>query len=282
MSAVLQRDTAHEEDMRLYLQQIRQYPLLTAQEEKELALASAAGDNDAIRKLVSSNLRLVVSIAREYAGRGVPLLDLIQEGSIGLLVAARKFDPGLDYRFSTYATKWIHQGVSRCILNHGGLIRVPVRTAERMRKLSQTQNTLRQTLHREPALEELAEACGMEPDKVQKTLELIPQVCSLDTPAGEDDTLQALLEDIHAPEPQEALVRQELKNTMDALLERLTPRQKQVMRLRFGMEDGVCYSQEAIGAQLGISKERARQIEQEAVKKLRKLSADLDLEEFLD
>ena len=282
MSAVLQKDAPHEEDMRFYLQQIRQYPLLTAQEEKDLALASAAGDQDAIRRLVSSNLRLVVSIAREYAGRGVPLLDLIQEGSIGLLVAAGKFDPSLDYRFSTYATKWIHQGVSRCILNHGGLIRVPVRTAERMRKLSQTQNALRQTLHREPTMKELAEACGMEPDKVQKTLDLIPQVCSLDTPAGEDDTLQALLEDIHAPEPQEALVRRELKNTMDALLERLTPRQKQVMRLRFGMEDGVCYSQEVIGSRLGISKERARQIEQEAVKKLRRLSADLDLEEFLD
>ncbi len=282
MSSVLQRDTAHDEDMRLYLHQIRQYPLLTAQEEKELALASAAGDQDAIRKLVSSNLRLVVSIARDYAGRGVPLLDLIQEGSIGLLVAARKFDPSLDYRFSTYATKWIHQGVSRCILNHGGLIRVPVRTAERMRKLSHIQNALRQTLHREPTVEELAEACQMDADKVQKTLDLIPQVCSLDTPAGEDDTLQALLEDIHAPEPQEALVRQELKDTMDALLDRLTPRQKEVMRLRFGMEDGVCYSQEAIGTRLGISKERARQIEQEAVKKLRKLSADLDLEEFLD
>ncbi|MBE6981759.1 MAG: sigma-70 family RNA polymerase sigma factor [Ruminococcaceae bacterium] len=282
MSSVLQRENTHDEDMRLYLHQIRQYPLLTAQEEKELALASAAGDQDAIRKLVSSNLRLVVSIARDYAGRGVPLLDLIQEGSIGLLVAARKFDPSLDYRFSTYATKWIHQGVSRCILNHGGLIRVPVRTAERMRKLSHIQNDLRQTLHREPTVEELAEACQMDADKVQKTLDLIPQVCSLDTPAGEDDTLQALLEDIHAPEPQEALVRQELKDTMDALLDRLTPRQKEVMRLRFGMEDGVCYSQEAIGTRLGISKERARQIEQEAVKKLRKLSADLDLEEFLD
>ena len=282
MSSVLQRENTHDEDMRLYLHQIRQYPLLTAQEEKDLALASAAGDQDAIRKLVSSNLRLVVSIARDYAGRGVPLLDLIQEGSIGLLVAARKFDPSLDYRFSTYATKWIHQGVSRCILNHGGLIRVPVRTAERMRKLSHIQNDLRQTLHREPTVEELAEACQMDADKVQKTLDLIPQVCSLDTPAGEDDTLQALLEDIHAPEPQEALVRQELKDTMDALLDRLTPRQKEVMRLRFGMEDGVCYSQEAIGTRLGISKERARQIEQEAVKKLRKLSADLDLEEFLD
>jgi len=282
MSSVLQRENTHDEDMRLYLHQIRQYPLLTAQEEKELALASAAGDQDAIRKLVSSNLRLVVSIARDYAGRGVPLLDLIQEGSIGLLVAARKFDPSLDYRFSTYATKWIHQGVSRCILNHGGLIRVPVRTAERMRKLSHIQNDLRQTLHREPTVEELAEACQMDADKVQKTLDLIPQVCSLDTPAGEDDTLQALLEDIHAPEPQEALVRQELKDTMDALLDRLTPRQKEVMRLRFGLEDGVCYSQEAIGTRLGISKERARQIEQEAVKKLRKLSADLDLEEFLD
>ena len=282
MSSVLQRENTHDEDMRLYLHQIRQYPLLTAQEEKDLALASAAGDQDAIRKLVSSNLRLVVSIARDYAGRGVPLLDLIQEGSIGLLVAARKFDPSLDYRFSTYATKWIHQGVSRCILNHGGLIRVPVRTAERMRKLSHIQNDLRQTLHREPTVEELAEACQMDADKVQKTLDLIPQVCSLDTPAGEDDTLQALLEDIHAPEPQEALVRQELQDTMDALLDRLTPRQKEVMRLRFGMEDGVCYSQEAIGTRLGISKERARQIEQEAVKKLRKLSADLDLEEFLD
>ena len=273
-----------EDDIRHYIREIRQYPLLTAQQERELAMACAQGDPDAIRTMVNSNLRLVVSVAREYAGRGVPLLDLIQEGSIGLLVAARKFDYTRNTRFSTYASKWIRQGVSRCILNHAGVIRVPMHTMEKMRKLLSARSALIQENSVEPTVEELAQHCGMEPDKVATLLELIPQVCSLDAPTGENEesTLQMLLEDVQAPQPQEELVRRELQHTMDQLLCQLTQRQQQVLRLRFGMDDGVLMSLQQIADQLSVSKERARQIEQEALKKLQKLAGDLGLEEFLE
>lgn len=148
--------SAGEEDARQFLREIRRYPMLTVQQERDLARRCAQGDQQAIVEMVNANLRLVVSVAREYAGRGVPLLDLIQEGSIGLLVAARKFDYTLEYRFSTYATKWIRQGIGRCILNHSGLIRVPVHTAERIRKLERLRTGLHQTLGQEPTLEQLA------------------------------------------------------------------------------------------------------------------------------
>ena len=272
-----------EEDMQTYLREIRSYPLLTQEQERKLAMNCARGDEEAIRMMVNSNLRLVVSIAREYAGRGVPLLDLIQEGSIGLLTAARKFDYTKENRFSTYATAWIRQGVNRCLMNHAGVIRVPRHTMERMRKVLASKSVLQQELEREPEMAELADHCGIPEKKVRELLELLPQVCSLDAPAGdpEHDTLQALLEDAHAPQPQEELVRRELRHTMDGLLSMLNPRQQQVLRLHFGMEDDVCHSLDQIGKMLGISKERARQIERQAMDKLRSLGADLGLEDFL-
>ena len=273
-----------EDEVQQYLQQIRTIPRLTPQEERELAKRCAAGDEEAIRAMVSANLRLVVTVAREYAGRGVPLLDLIQEGSIGLLIAAKKFDYTLDFRFSTYATKWIRQGISRCILNHAGLIRVPEHTAERIRKLLTTRTALQQELEREPELEELAQRTGISIKKVKEYLSVIPEICSLDAPTGEgeDSSLQLLLEDLQTPQPQEELIRRELENTMDALLAQLPQRQQQLLRLRFGMEDDVCYSLEAIGEKLGVSKERARQIERQAMDKLQQLGTSLGLEDFLE
>ena len=192
-----------EDDLSQYLHQIRAYPRLTPEQERELAMGCARGEEDAIRQMVSANLRLVVSIAREYAGRGVPLLDLIQEGSIGLLVAAKKFDYTLDYRFSTYATKWIRQGVSRCVMNHAGLIRVPIYTAEQIRHILTARQKLQQETFAEPSPEEVALQCGMDVQKVERLLSLIPQISSLDVPAGEDEdsTLQMLLEDVLAPQP---------------------------------------------------------------------------------
>ena len=289
MTLTLQDETevsvSHGEDeAQQYLQQIRAIPRLSAEQERALAKECAAGDEEAIKKMVSANLRLVVSVAREYAGRGVPLMDLIQEGSIGLLTAAKKFDYTLDYRFSTYATKWIRQGVTRCILNHAGLIRVPVHTAERIRKVLAVKSALQQDLEREPTVKELAENTGFSERKVLEYLSLLPEVCSLDAAAGEDadGALRLLLEDLQAPQPQEALVRRELEHTMDALLSQLSERQQELLRLRFGMEDGACWRLEAIGERLGVSKERARQLERQAIDKLQQLGAGLGLEDFLE
>ncbi len=271
-----------EEDMHQYLREIGQYPLLTPQQERDIAMACAQGDQDAIKKLVNSNLRLVVSVAREYAGQGAPLLDMIQEGSIGLLDAAKRFDYTRELRFSTYATKWIRQGVIRCLTQHNAMIRVPQYTWEKIRKLLQAQAALRTELGREPEVEELAQRCQITPQRVKKLLGLYPQICSLDTPVGDEDTLRLFLEDSHSPQPQETLVREELSRILETLLRDLTPRQQSVLRLHFGLEDGVCYSMEQIGSRLGISKERVRQIERQAMDRLQSLGTDLGLEDFLE
>ena len=272
-----------EDDMSLYLQDIRSFPRLSQEAERELAKRCAEGDEDAIRQMVNSNLRLVVSVAREYAGRGVPLLDLVQEGSIGLLAAAKKFDYTLDYRFSTYATKWIRQGVTRSLYNHGALIRVPVHTAERIRKIEQARTTLMQETGEEPTVAQIAARCDIGEEKVRELLQRAPEVYSLDAPAGDDDgTLGILLEDVQSRKPYEELVHEELVQTMERMLATLNDRQQQILRLHFGMEDGICHSLEEIGGMLDISKERARQIEKQAMDKLHKLGADMGLEDFLN
>lgn len=276
--------SAGEDDVRQFLWEIREYPRLTPEQERELARKCAAGDEEAIREMVSANLRLVVSIAREYAGRGVALMDLVQEGSIGLLAAARKFDYTRDLRFSTYATKWIRQGVTRCLMNHSSSIRVPLHTAERMRKVALTRAKLLQENGEEPTAAEISKACGIPERKVQELVQLTPDVCSLDVAAGEtgDSSLGSLLEDVQVPQPYAGLVRQELQHTIDGLLAGLTDRQQEILRLHFGMEDGKCWSLEEIGKKLGISKERTRQIERQAMEKLQKDGAGFGLEDFLN
>lgn len=289
MTETTEKDTAipvprDEDDIRQYLREIRQIPRLTPEEERELARRCAQGDEEAIRKMVNANLRLVVSVAKEYSGRGVPLMDLIQEGSIGLLAAARKFDYTRDLRFSTYATKWIRQGVTRCLLNHAGAIRVPVHTAERMRKVQAAQAVLRQEQGTEPTAEEIAARVDMPREKVTQLLQLSPDVCSLDVPVGDEDksSFGNLLEDLEAPQPQEELVRKELNDAIDRLLSNLTQRQQTILRLHFGMEDGVCHSLEEIGQKLGISKERVRQVEKQAMDKLQAMGTSMGLEDFLE
>ena len=283
MTDLLEKPRPLEEDASQYLREIREYPRLSAEEERQLAKLCAEGNEDAIRRMVNSNLRLVVSIAREYAGRGVALLDLIQEGSIGLIAAARKFDHTLEYRFSTYATKWIRRGVSRCSMEQMGTIRVPLHTAERIRKIQIAKAELLLEMETEPTAQQLAQRTGFPLEKVQELLSLMPEVCSLDIPVGdgEEGSLGALLEDVQSLKPQEELIRRELEQTIRTLLASLNDRQQQILRLHFGMEDGTCHSLEEIGGMLGISKERARQIERQAMEKLQIMGQSMGLEDFL-
>ena len=271
-----------EDSIQQFLRDIRSYPLLTPEEEMELAKRCADGDEDAICQMVIANLRLVVSLAREYAGRGVPLMDLIQEGCIGLLAAAKKYDYTKESRFATYATLWIRQSIKRYLENQSGLIRGPAHTAEQIRRINSVAANLRQQLGEEPTAQQIALECGMEPDKVLRLQQLKPETCSLDAPVGEEDSMGVLVEDLRYPQPQEMLVRQALIQTMEKLLSMLSQRQQEVLRLRFGMEDGMRYSLSQISLQLGISKERVRQIEKQAMDRLKELGADMGLEDFLE
>jgi RNA polymerase primary sigma factor len=275
-------DPKIEEDVRRLLEDIHSIPLLTEQQERELAVRCAGGDEAAIDQMVSANMRLVVAIARRYYNGNVPLQDLIQEGAIGLMTAAKKFDYARGYRFSTYASKWIRQGVIRCAVSNSSTMRIPVHMAASIRKVTQIQSRLRQTLDREPTLEEIGAECDLTADKVSQLLQLQPELISLDAPAGETDAIGTLVEDVRSPQPLQTLVSQELLEGIEAIMSKLTERQQRILRLHFGMEDGKCHSLEEIGNLLGISKERARQIEQQAMRKLRSLGKDMGLEDFLE
>ena len=285
MSAVLseeKKNSREDPGMRQYLGEISRYPLLSPEEEKQLALRCAQGDEEAIRSMVNSNLRLVAAMSHLYAARGIPLLDLMQEGSIGLLIAAKRFDPARDVRFSTYATKWIKQRMSRYVMNHAGLIRIPRHSAEKLRKILAARTQLHQSLGQEPTEAQIADLCQMPEKKVAELMALLPEIRSLDAVIGEDEdtSLQQLIH-VQASQPEEEMVRSELKRVLESLLSQLTQRQQQVLRLRFGMDgDPVC-SLDEVGRIMGISKEGARQLEQRAMEALRKLGAAVGLEDFL-
>ena len=272
---------AGEENIAIFLQELRAYPRLTEQEELELARRCAAGDEEAIRAMVSANLRLVVSIARRYYNGAVPLLDLIQEGAIGLLTAARKFDFTRQVRFSTYAAQWIRQGVLRYAMNNGDPIRVPAHTAELIRRVVFARDALTQQLRREPELSQIAAQVQLPEEKVLQLLQMQRKTFSLEEQCWEEET-EPGIEDLQAPQPLETLVREELVNTLEQLLSMLPERQQQILRLHFGLDGGRSRSLEEIGMLLGISKERVRQIEKQAMDRLKELGADMGLEDFLE
>lgn len=284
MTAILENASpmTTEEDVRQFMEEIRRFPLLTAEEERELAKRCAQGDEEAIDQMVSANMRLVVAIARRYSSADIPLPDLIQEGSIGLMAAAKKFDYTMNYRFSTYASKWIRQRVLRYIAENHNQVRIPVHMVDKIRKVTQIQKALQQELEREPTLAEIADRIQLPEEKVAQLLQLQPQLVSLDAPLGEENAIGDLVEDVRSPKPMDALMQQELLQTMDKLLSTLNARQQQILRLHYGLEDGVCHSLEEIGGILGISKERARQIERQAMRKLKALAANNGLEDYLE
>ena len=273
-----------DEDVRQYIQEIRRFPLLTPEEEQRLAKRCAAGDQEAVRMMVSSNLRLVVAIAREYAGRGVPLLDLIQEGSIGLISAARGFDCGQGVRFSVYAARSIRNRMVKALTSGTGVIRVTAYGAEQLRKLMRVQKAFLVEAGREPDVRELSAETGIPESKVAELLGQATEVFSLDAAVGEDgDTsVGMMLPGDGELEPHAVLIRQEMKALLDELLGQLDERQRRILRLRYGMADGVCRSREEIAGQIGLSRERVRQIEQQAIKRLNRLGAEMGLEDFLE
>ncbi len=275
--------TVSEDGVSDYLRMIRGIPLLTAEEERELAMRCAQGDQEAIRKMVNSNLRLVVSVAKEYGGKGVPLLDLIQDGSIGLIEAAKRFDYKRNTRFSTYAMPWIRQGVVDCLVNHKNIVTVSKYAAERIKKVLQTKMQIKKELGIEPTVEEIADACGLPADKVEKYLQVSAKTITLDKTEDQDENFDPyeMIEDHNAVKPQQEFVRQELKKTLEELLAMLDQRQQMVLRMHFGMDNNVHCSLEAISVHFGVSKERIRQIEQQAMAKLKRLGANLSLEDFL-
>ena len=256
---------------KLYMEQIGKIPLLTAEEELRLAAAYAAGDQDALRQMVSANLRLVVHVAKGYADSGVPLMDLVQAGSIGVIEAAKRFDPALGYRFSTYATKLIRAEVLHCLEENGSMIPLPGRLASKLRKIEKARSSMQQ-----PTVEDIAKACDMEITEVTQTLELAREVCFMD-----DDSTSRYVQSLEAA-PQEEFMLRQLRDVLEGLLSQLTERQNQVLRLRFGLVDGHSYTHEEIGNKLGISKQRVREITNEGVARLQRISAGLGLEDFLE
>lgn len=266
-------DDIADDSVRLYLREIGKIPLLSAEEELELAQKVVAGDKRAKDKMAEANMRLVVSIAKRYVGRGLDLLDLIQEGNTGLLRAVEKFDPDKGFKFSTYATWWIRQAITRAIADQARTIRIPVHMVETINKLLRTQRRLTQELNREPTNEEIAAAMEIEVEKVEHIMKIKQDISSLDASVRddeEDSVLADFIEDEDTVSPEESATTQLLKEHVKDMLDALTEREQKILKLRFGLEDGKSHTLEEVGQEFSVTRERIRQIEAKALAKLRK------------
>ena len=273
-----------EDPVRMYLKEIGTVPLLTADEELELAQRKADGDEAAKERLIEANLRLVVSIAKRYVGRGMLFLDLIQEGNLGLIKAVEKFDYRKGYKFSTYATWWIRQAITRAIADQARTIRIPVHMVETINKLIRVSRQLLQELGREPTPEEISEEMGMPVDRVREILKISQEPVSLETPIGEeeDSHLGDFIQDDNVPVPAEAASFTLLREQLVEVLGTLTEREQKVLRLRFGLDDGRARTLEEVGKEFNVTRERIRQIEAKALRKLRHPSRSRKLKDYLD
>lgn len=273
-----------EDPVRMYLKEIGKVPLLTAEEEIELAKRMELGDEEAKKRLAEANLRLVVSIAKRYVGRGMLFLDLIQEGNLGLIKAVEKFDYRKGYKFSTYATWWIRQAITRAIADQARTIRIPVHMVETINKVIRVSRQLLQELGHDPSPEEIAKEMNMPVDRVRDILKIAQEPVSLETPIGEeeDSHLGDFIPDDDAPEPAEAASFMLLKEQLVEVLKTLTPREEKVLRLRFGIEDGHTRTLEEVGKEFNVTRERIRQIEAKALRKLRHPSRSKKLKDFLN
>ena len=267
-----------QDPLKLYVRSIGGGPLLTRAEERELARRKDEGDENAKRRLIECNLRLVMSITRNYTKAGVPLLDLIQEGNLGLIRAVEKFDYRMGYKLSTYATWWIRQAVTRALADQGRTIRLPVHVAEQVRRLLRSRRQLAQKLNREPTLSELAAEAALPEEKVRDLLELVEDPVSLDTPVGEGDSLYGdMIEDVHSDQPEAQTAKHLRHRELATALSRLNPRMRHVLALRFGLGGEAPRTLEEVGSELGVTRERVRQLESRALRELRLAAPDLEL-----
>lgn len=272
-----------DDSVRMYLREIGKIPLLTSEEEVDLAKKILAGDKQAKKRLAEANMRLVVSIAKKYIGRGLDLLDLIQEGNTGLLRAVVKFDHTKGFKFSTYATWWIRQAITRAIADQARTIRIPVHMVETINKLVRTQRRLLQELGREPLPDEIALEMGIEVEKVNYILKIKEDTVSIEAPVGEeeDSRLADFIEDRDSVTPDEAATYQLLKENIADVLQLLTPREQKILRMRFGLDDGRAHTLEETGQEFGVTRERIRQIESKALQKLKKHRESKKLRDYL-
>ncbi len=277
-------DDITDDSVRLYLREIGKIPLLTPPEELALANRVVAGDKKAKDEMAEANMRLVVSIAKRYVGRGLDLLDLIQEGNTGLLRAVEKFDPSKGFKFSTYATWWIRQAITRAIADQARTIRIPVHMVETINKLLRTHRRMTQELNREPTNEELAKELEIEVEKVEHIMKIKQDIHSLDQSVRddeEDSVLGDFIEDEDTPGPEESAKTQLLKEHVNDMLDHLTPREQKILRMRFGLEDGKTHTLEEVGQEFGVTRERIRQIEAKALTKLRKHKDSKKLHDYI-